>query len=389
MTKQLRHPQKTISKEREPIFVQVAGSLENIARGELEELGAKVIRQIPRGFYLDCSPEVLYRLVYESRLAQRVLYPLAGFRCGSDKELYNYAFKQIDWTGIFKVSESFGIEANLSDSRLKHSLYASQVLKDAICDQFRASCGERPSFEGNNAQIIFSLYIHRDRAQISLDLGKGSLHKRGYRVKAAAAPLQETLAAAIIRASAWDGSRPLVDPMCGSGTLLAEAVMAYCRIPAGYLRSGDSMKHMPGFNLDMYEELRSKAKAKMRELPAGLVRGSDISSANLEICMSNLQQIPYGEEVLLKTSDFRDLRSVENAFIITNPPYGVRLETTDSIKALYNDLGAWLRTENKGAVAVVLCGSAELATELKLRNRWIKQIKNGDLDTVLGKFLIK
>ncbi|MEF3694343.1 MAG: THUMP domain-containing protein [Candidatus Cloacimonadota bacterium] len=379
-------PRKPGEKE---CFVQVAGSLENYAAIELQELGARILRSVPRGVYISASPETMYRIVYESRLAQRLLYPLLIFDCHSENYLYQQARKSIDWTRIFKPEESFAIEANVSSSNIRHSLYASQLLKDAICDQFREAFGKRPDFDPKEPDLVLSLHVHQNKAQISLDLGGGSLHKRGYRVSAGAAPLQETLAAVIIRASGWQGEEPLVDPMCGSGTLLAEALMHYCRIPAAYLRSKFGLKYLPDFDSQLWEDVRKRADRAIRPLPEGLIRGSDISAANLEIATGNLSRLPYGGEILLKTADFNKLKAYNGLFIVTNPPYGIRIGEGGTIATLYNELGTWLRSQCTGSTAVILCGSSELASELKLRHRWLKNLKNGDLDTVLGKFLLR
>lgn len=370
-------------------FVQVAGSLENYAAIELQELGCIIKQQVPRGLYISATDKALYRIVYESRLAQRLLYPILNFSCQTEDQLYQMAFRKIDWTALFGLYESFTIESNVSNSKLRHSLYAGQLVKDAICDQFRQATGRRPDFRPQDADLVLNLHIHQDRAQISLDLGGGSLHRRAYRSQAGAAPLQETLAAAIIRASGWKGEEVLVDPMCGSGTLLAEALMFYCRIPAAYLRKSNGLRFLPDYNAKLWTEVITEANMAIRPLPEGLIRGSDISEANLMISAENLANLPYGEDILLRVSDFRNLKDFQQRFIITNPPYGVRIGESDSIKSLYNDLGSWMRTECKNSTAVVLCGSAELTRELRLRHRWQKNLKNGDLDTVLAKFLLR
>ena len=180
-------------------FAIVAGSLERHAAEELSELRAEVGREVPRGLYFNCGRETLYRVIYTSRLIQRVLAPLASFACPDDKLLYRKARDLIDWTGLFPVDTSFGIQANVSSSRIKHSLYAGQVLKDAVCDSFRDKTGQRPDFGTKGAPVNFNLHLHANRATISLDLTGTSMHKRGYRRSAGAAPLQETLAAAVIK----------------------------------------------------------------------------------------------------------------------------------------------------------------------------------------------
>jgi len=370
-------------------FAQVAGSLENVARMELTELGAEVYREVPRGLYFSATTPVFYKVLYQSRIIQRLLAPLLSFPTHSEKYLYDQAVKNIDWTALFKLTDSFGIESNVSDSQIKHSLYAGQILKDAICDRFRAKYNARPDFSAKEPDILFNLHIHRNEATISLDIGGGSLHKRGYRRSAGAAPLQETLAAAVVRFSGWDGETKLYDPMCGSGTLLAEALMSYCRIPAGKLRKHNAIRFMPDFDPETWTKIVKEADSQIRELPSGLISGSDISSDMVETASLNLSCLPGGRNVRITRSKFQDLVGLEGCTIITNPPYGVRLGSELQAPSLYRELGAWLRASCIGGTAYILCGSDELSTELRLRNRWKKTLKNGDLQSCLVRILIK
>jgi len=211
-------------------FAVVAGSLERHASQELESLGAEVLKVHSRGLDFMAELPVLYRILYCARLIQRVLQPILSFNCHSYKYLYNQARKNIDWSEIFELTNSFGINCNVSNSFTRHSLYSSQILKDAICDSFRDKYGARPNYSNREPDILFNLHIHENRATISLDILGLSMHKRGYRQHSVEAPLQETLAAAMVKLSGWEGDEPLYDPMCGSGTILAEAHMHYCRI---------------------------------------------------------------------------------------------------------------------------------------------------------------
>jgi len=369
-------------------FAQVAGSLEKHAKEELTELGATVFKEVPRGLHFSCANQTLYRIVYCSRLAQRILAPLASFNCHSEKYLYQMAGKLVDWTSLFSVERSFGIESNVSASKINHSLYAGQRLKDAVCDQFRAKFGKRPDFMSSGADINFNLHLRENKAVISLDIS-GSMHKRGYRSSTVEAPLQETLAAAIIRLSGWSGDKPLLDPMCGSGTLLAEALMHYCHIPAGYLRSQLAIRTLPDFEPQLWQTMKESADSEIRALPKELISGTDIKARNLEVTGQNLAQLPYGDRISLKVSRFQDLSTRPGLCIVTNPPYGVRLGSEDSIKSLYNDLGDFLKQKCPASEAYILCGSDMLVPALRLRAHWKKSLKNADLDVKLAKIIIK
>lgn len=370
-------------------FAQVTGTLERLAILEVESMGAKVIQEVPRGFRFTADKASLYRILYCSRLVQRVLAPIISFQCHSEKYLYSQARKAIDWTELFDLEQSFGIISNVSASNISHSLYASQLVKDAICDCFRDKYGERPDFDTGDADINFNLHIRDNWASIALDLTGISMHKRGYRQAATFAPLQETLAAAMITLSGWNGERELLDPMCGSGTILAEALMHYCNIPVAYLRRDSGVQFLPDFDLDLHKKICKEANSKIRILPKGLIKGSDISSESIDITRRNLSNLPGSEAVDLRVCAFQNLPEKSGRCIITNPPYGVRLGTEDSTPLLYNALGDFLKQRCPDSEAYILCGSKKLSGDLRLRANWKKNLKNADLEVNLTKIVVR
>ncbi|MBW6514927.1 MAG: class I SAM-dependent RNA methyltransferase [Candidatus Syntrophosphaera sp.] len=374
--------------EKGKYFAVVAGSLEALAKAELEELGATVLQEVPRGMRFQCDPRTLYRVVYCSRMLQRVLAPLASFRCHSEDYLYKQARQAVDWTALFPPEESFGIDSTVARSKISHSLYAGQLLKDAICDSFREKYGRRPDFASSGARIGFNLHISDNWATVSLDL-TGSMHKRGYRQEAVAAPLQETLAAALVRLSKWQGDRPLEDPMCGSGTILAEALILYTRTPAAFLRQDLGITYLPDYDPSLWQKVKTDADKEIRPLPPGLIRGSDINPGSVAIARNNLAALPGGENVELQVSRFQDLPSRPEMCVICNPPYGVRLGDSGATVRLYNELGDFLKQKRPRGEAYVLCGSRELVPALRLRAYWKKRLKNGDLDVVFAKILLR
>ncbi|MCK9328492.1 MAG: class I SAM-dependent RNA methyltransferase [Candidatus Cloacimonetes bacterium] len=370
-------------------FAQVTGSLEKYAIEEIKNIGAEVLNEVPRGIRFQCNQETLYRLLYTSRIIQRILAPLLSLQCHSEKYLYNQAYSNIEWTNLFSLNDTFSIITNVSNSHIKHSLYAGQILKDAICDQFRDKYGSRPNFTTKNGDIVFNLHINKNWATISLDISGTSMHKRGYRTQANTAPMQETLAATIIQLSNWTGQKRLIDPMCGSGTLLCEGLMKYCNIPAGYLRSNSALAFLPDFNLKIWETVKQTENNKIIELPDNLIYGSDINEDCIEITKNNLSNLPYGNQVQLKISRFQDLKEQNNSIIVTNPPYGLRIGKTENINKTYNDLGDFLKQKCKQSEAYILCGKAELVPELRLRASWKKTLKNADIETKLAKIIIR
>ncbi|MCB0304602.1 MAG: class I SAM-dependent RNA methyltransferase [Calditrichaeota bacterium] len=368
-------------------FGQIAGGMEDLGAAELEALGAVDIRPAYRGLYFEADPAALYRINYCSRLFSRVLAPLASFKCTHPDQLYQHA-KALTWERLFSYKHTFAIFANVSHSKITHSRYAALRLKDAIVDYFRDHQRFRPSVDTDNPDVWLNLHIENDRAVISLDTSGGSLHKRGYRKKTIEAPMQETLAAAIIRLSEWDGARPLYDPMCGSGTLLCEALMAYCRLPANYNRNDFGFRFLEDYQQETWEKIQLEAAEKIRPLPEGLIGGSDSSYKAIAASKTNHRALLYGEQVKLRVADFRKLPQLENQVIVCNPPYGVRLGKQDEIIRLYKDFGDFLKKRCQGSVAYVYFGERTLIGNIGLRPAWKKPLVNGALDGRLAKFEI-
>ena len=268
--------------QRDGFFAQAPGMMEELCEQELIELGATNTKTAYRGAYFKADKPALYRINYTSRLLSRVLAPLVTFHCRTTNALMKTAEK-IHWEEIFSLDKTFAISASVAKSQITNSLYASQVLKDGIADYFREKFGKRPNVDTVSPDVRFNLHIEKDTAVISLDASGESLHKRGYRLLAGEAPMQETLAAAIIRLSKWDGDNPLWDCMCGSGTILCEALMHYCRIPAQKLRNKFGFFYLPDFDLKLWEKLKDEQDKKIRPLPKGLIIGSDKSQKVIEV----------------------------------------------------------------------------------------------------------
>lgn len=212
------------------------------------------------------------------------------------------------------------------------------------------------------------------------------MHRRGYRKSTGAAPIQETAAAAIIRMTGWDGSRKFIDPMCGSGTLIAEALMSYCRIPASYLRNNRTIMSMPDFDSSLWGKMSQTADSKIRPLPEGLIVGSDIDSRVLSDARKNLAALPGGQQVHLESTNWRNIEGISNATIVTNPPYGRRLNTREPIADFYKSFGDFLKQRCTGSDAFIYVGDRELLKTVGLRTTWKKPLVNGSLDGRLAKY---
>ena len=366
-------------------FAQIAGGMESLGATEIGELGAVEVSEVYRGLYFNADAATLYRINYCSRLLSRVIAPLANFQCQHTDQLYNVA-KKINWADFFSLNQTFAIYANVSHSKIHHSKFAALRVKDGIADFFTEKFGKRPNVDTANPDVWINLHIERDRAVIGLDTSGGPLHKRGYRQISLAAPMQETLAAAIIRLSEWQGERPLFDPMCGAGTLLSEALMHYCRIPTGFLRKRFGFENLPDFDEKLWQEIKKETDARIRELPEKLISGSDLSPKAIAAAQKNLTNLPGGDGIVLSRKDFRDIYSLENSIIVCNPPYGIRLGEKEKLGAFYKQLGDFLKQRCQGSTAFIYFGEREFLKRIGLRPAWKKPLVNGALDGRLAKF---
>ncbi len=283
------------------------------------ELGAGNLSYEFRGIRFTASKPDFYRITFQSRLLSRILIPLVTFACQNKDTLYKEA-RKIPWEELMSAKDTFSIAANVSESSITHSNFAGLRVKDAIADYFRDRTNRRPNVDPKNPGILINVHIHRDVATISLDASVGPLHKRGYREASVSAPMQETVAAAIIRKSGWDGTMPLYDPMCGSGTLLAEALMMYCRIPAQVFRTRFGFERLPDFDPRLWEDIKQTADRNIRPLTPELIAGSDMSEQAVAAAKTNLMGLHHGANVAVSQTDFREIPGIEDSLIVTNPP---------------------------------------------------------------------
>lgn len=367
-------------------FAQVAHPIEELGAAELTELGARSVEAQYRGIRFQADQATLYRVVYGSRLCNRILAPLIRFDCHSDRYLYKTA-SSIDWSQFLDVNSTFAISATVSQSNIKHSQYAALRMKDAIIDYFREKTGSRPDIDRRNPDVWFGLHIQNNQATISLDAAGGSLHRRGYRKKSVEASMQETVAAAIIRMSGWNGETPLIDPMCGSGTLLAEALMHVCKIPAGYLRSSFGFEQLPDFNRWVWNSVRSDMKKQIRPIPdTAQITGSDVDKEAISASKENLGNLPHGSSVSLKCSKYSARGPLTGSTIVVNPPYGRRIGKNTDIEQFYKDFGDFLKNECSGSVCYLYAGKRELLKSVGLRASWKKPLVNGALEGRLARY---
>lgn len=366
-------------------FAQIADGIEELGVSELTGLGATDVQPTFRGLYFTADKPTLYRITYTSRLLTHVLAPMITFDCHSTKYLYKTA-RELPWTEILDLDTTFMISSNVSHSKITHSQYAALLVKDAIVDAFNDRYSRRPNVDRLNPDMVFHLHIEKNKATIYFDVSGGSLHRRGYRKETVVAPMRETVAATIIAMSGWDGSTPLYDPMCGSGTLLIEALMRYCRIPSGYLRRSFGFERMPDFDRKVWEQVKKDEEKSIRELPQGLIAGSDADGEAASSARSNVNLLRGGDRVIVKKLGYQEIGGLEGRTIICNPPYGIRMSSAGGMESFIKEFGDFLKQKCRGSSAFIYFGDRSLVKSVGLRSSWKKPLKNGPLDGRLVRY---
>jgi len=309
------------------LLVTCAKGLSTLLAREIKSLGFEPVRVRPHGVYVEESLEAIYCINFGSRIATRVLLPLLNFRCSDRDELYRQVGR-LDWLAYVKPEWSFAIDAHLNKQpaggAFRNTLFVAQVVKDAICDQHKErNNGERPAVKTRDPDVQLHLMIEGDRAQLSFDTSGSPLFQRGYRTEGGVAPIQETLAAAVLQLSGYDGTQDLLDPFCGSGTLLSEAALISSCTPPGAFRSAWGFDRLPQHDPEVWSIVKAKMLAKCCKQRARLL-GCDMNPTAVQRAKLHLARI--GAHVQIDVADCQRYKPpFEPQMVITNPPYGERL----------------------------------------------------------------
>lgn len=373
-----------MNSEKLSLFVSCAPSLETLLLEELQHLNISSVKLGYRGVYVDgWDWTTIYTINYASRLANRVLLPIKRFKCFDKRTLYRHA-SEIDWSDYLKQGLTFAIDANVHHKELRNSLFAAQVVKDAICDQLRHKSGWRPSIDLQNPDIQLNLFIQQNHGVISFDTSGAALHKRGYRQESVEAPLQETLAAGLLYLAKYDPQDVFLDPCCGSGTLLIEAALIASKTPPGYLRQKWGFMRHFDYKLTEWLKVRNELDAQRQPLLADHFFGLDVNKNAVRATKINLKAAGF-KEVDIQHADFREFTPVVIPnFVLTNPPHGRRLEDESHLQPLYRALGDFLKQEcAKPSRGFIFTGNLNLAKEVGLSAKKRYVLSNGGIDSRL------
>jgi 23S rRNA (guanine2445-N2)-methyltransferase / 23S rRNA (guanine2069-N7)-methyltransferase len=356
-------------------FATCPKGLEYLLRDELAALGAES-REALAGVRFEGDLAIAYRACLESRLASRILLPLAEFDAPHADALYA-GVQAVDWSRHIAPDATLAIDATGSSGSIRHSGFAAQKVKDAIADQCRERDGTRPTIQADRPDVRLNLRLHKGRATLSLDLSGEPLHRRGWRREQGDAPLKENLACAMLLRGGWpdlyERGGALVDPMCGSGTLLIEAAWMVAGVAPGLQRDYFGFLGWRGHDGALWQGLREAAQERALEGLRGLRTcffGSDSDPRMIAIATHNLQTAGVAGFVTLDKQSAEHLQApagFTRGLVITNPPYGERMGDLATLPALYKAMGERLRAGFKGWRSAVLTSEPELERALGLR----------------------
>ena len=358
--------------------------LEPILAQELTNLGATNVEIGNRAVMFEGDQKLLYRANYECRTALSILKPLVDFHISSQEDLYNRVVS-MPWEKQFCVDSKMMVESFCMDSVFTHTKYVSQRVKDAICDHFRKLFHKRPYVDLENPEVKVDVYLYKNRCVISLNSSGEVLSRRNYRTQANQAPINEVLAAGLIALSEWDMKTDFYDPMCGSGTLLIEAAMKACNMPAQFYRKNFAFLHWNDFDPMLWKQVQTEAVENICD-PDCEIFGSDISEENLYIAEQNLRQSRLHKDVELRLGDFMKLEPpAECGMIVCNPPYGVRLAVEDLVE-MYKSIGDKLKSDYQDWTAWFISSDVEAMKRFGLHPSKKIELYNGALLCKFQKF---
>lgn len=358
--------------------------LEELLAKELKDLGANKIKPMRRAVSFYGDTELMYKANYTLRTAIRILQPIYNFRFHDVEDFYDKLYN-FDWSQYMNVHDTFAIDNVVYSSKFKNTQFAVYKFKDAICDYFVRNHRNRPSVNTQAPKIQFNLHVSEDNCTISLDSSVQSLHKRGYRFSEGLAPINEVLAAGILKFTGWNGKQTLIDPMCGSGTFLIEAIMVARNIPAGYFRDSFGFQTWKNFDKLLWEKIKNDADAKIKPIETTII-GADQNREVLRAVRVNLRRAKLHMDVKTLHTDFENFQnSFDSGILITNPPYGERIGEGE-IKEIYAGLGSKLKQDFQGFDAWIISAPKENFKYIGLRPSKKITLLNGQLEGQLQHF---
>lgn len=362
--------------------------LEDILADEISALGGTGVEKVPGGVSFKGDWETCYKVNLESFIATRVLWRVGEGSYRGEQDIFNVA-KEIKWFNYFKVNHTMRVYVTAIKSPLKSLNFITLKVKDAICDVFRERFDDRPSVDSESPDVRVFLFLTQDKFILYLDTSGEPLWKRGYKDAKFHATIKENLAAGIIRLSGWEPGVAFFDPMCGSGTLLLEALCMSLKKAPGSGRSF-AFEKLKVFEKDLWLQVLSAAQKRVLSEPLSKIYGSDIDGRLIEVTKANLASAgDDGEWIDLKTQNFLDADRPEDSGVMAfNPPYGIRLGEKDELEDFYPLLGNHLKKTFANWNCYIFSGDMDLPKKIRLKASKRTPLMNGKIDCRLFEYKI-
>lgn len=359
---------------------------EEILAKELRNLGAGHVKEGVRSVFFEGDTGFMYKANLCLRTAIKIVKPIHSFRVRNEDDLYRKIYS-MDWFNYLSIDTTFAIDATVNSDNFTHSLYVSQKTKDAIVDKFRDTDGSRPNVDIKFPDVRINIHIQNDQCNVALDSSGRSLHQRGYRTATNIAPINEVLAAGLLLLSGWDGQSDFLDPMCGSGTLLTEAAMIACNIPANINRKEFAFEKWHDFDADLFDKIIDSSLNKTREFHHKII-GYDKAPSAVRKAQENVVNANLSDYITIERKNFFDTdKFTENHLhMVFNPPYGERLDI--EMENFYTDIGNTLKRNYPGTDAWFITSNLQALKYVGLRPSRKIKLYNSHLESRLVKYVM-
>lgn len=353
--------------------------LEELLADELRGVGGESVRVTAGGVFFEGEWETCYRANLESRIATRILWHIVKGPYAKEEDIYRLAVRQL-WPNHFAVSSTLRVVTTAIRCPLKSLDFVTLRVKDAVCDRFREDLGERPNIDTRNPDVSVHVFLTDKECTLYLDTSGQPLWQRGFRKATVEAPLKENLAAGLLKMSGWQATQALVDPMCGSGTFLLEAIqLALDRAPG--LDRNFAFERLKSFRALAWAEIRSAAEARVKADVELNIQGYDLDPRAVRAARRNLQESGFGASVRVEQADLLDITApAESGILLTNPPYGERIGEQEELAAFYPQLGSALKRHWAGWNCFFFTADLRLPKLLGLKPSRKTPLFNGPLE---------
>jgi len=365
------------------LTIKTLFGFEDILAEEVRALGGEKVEKITRGVKCEGNPAFLYRANLSLRTAMKIMVPIHTFYAKNEKQLYD-RMMEFDWSHFLDVDQTFAIDTVVFSELFTHSKFVGYKSKDAIVDQFRNKYRRRPSIDTDSPDVLLNIHCAKDFFTVSMDSSGAALNQRGYREEGHRAPMNEVLAAGMLQLAGWDKRMPLIDPMCGSGTILTEAAMMAMNMGPNLKRKEFGFRTWPQYSPVLFNNVLAEEQSKVRK-PQMDITGIDIDDKAVQLARKSLGKIGLRREVKIKTMDFREFKPIsEKGMIVTNPPYGERIG--DDIFNFYQSMGDAFKQNFKGYDAWLISSNKKALRQIGLKDAKRMKLYNGKLECDFAKY---